>query len=64
MTSEIKHPLTHVWVLFRTDGGETVLCGTAYTRDDAGRWSESGKLRGAIRLPLNDMAGDEDRTWR
>lgn len=61
MTS-FKH--AYVWVLFRTgdEDGSVVLCGTAYTWDEAGQWSDSGETRGAIRLPLNGMAEGEE--WR
>lgn len=51
-----------VWVLFRTDGkGGVVLCGTAYLRSDADRWSDSGEARGAILVPLDGLADGE--TW-
>lgn len=58
---------TDIWVLFRTDGEGAedevgvVLCGTVYKQSDAHRWSDSGKAKGAIKVPLNGLARGE--TW-
>jgi len=49
-----------IWVLFDTTSGDTILCGTAFNYADAQKWSASRNKRGAIQLPVDDLADGEE----